>query len=505
MPTTVSGLKIKSQEQIRDDYLRNYRNALIKRGISNPDVSQGTEIYQKATALAILLYDASSGVPLAANAQMPDSALGDDLIRLASIYKLSLRPAGPSSGPLVLSATVDTPVAVPGGSQLLDPSGLSYQVATGGAYVNGDVDFPIPIVSVDPGDATNLAAGTVLRWVAPPPFVNPTATIGAGGLTGGANAEDIEGLRGRLLGKLQDPPNGVNWASVVETAEKSTAAVQKAFAYPGCNGPSTEHVAVVRAPTATNKNRDVDALIVSGTVVPYVTASYPEFVEVVTTTVQNYPVDVSFGVTIPDSLKASPSGPGGGWLDGNPAPVSSGTGYAAVSSAGSSTLIRVPSDVPPIAGGSVCWISTDDWVFRTSEIESVTEPVPGTGTFEITLKTPFTSNNGVDVAVGDWIFPAAVNMEIYVKAILSAFAGLGPYEKTNQAGVLPRALRRPRANKSWPSEMKAPVLRTLTDSGEEVQDTSFLYRSATTPPLPAAITDGPYCIVPRQIGVYPIV
>lgn len=505
MATTLETLTLKTQEQVRDDYLRTYRNALIKRGISNPDVSQGTEIFQKATALAQQIWVATNGVPAAANAQMPDSALGDDLVRVAAIYKLSPRPAGPSSGPLVLSATINTPIAIPQGAQLLDPSGLSYQVTVAGNYTNGDTVFPIPISSVDSGADTNLPAGTVMRWVAPPPFVNPTAVVGAGGLTGGVDAEDIEGLRARLLQKLQSPPNGVNWPTTVQAAEDSSTQVQKAFAYPACNGPSTTHLAVVRAPTPTNKNRDVDSLVLSNEIVPAVIASFPEFAEVVVTTVQNYEVDVTFGLSLPASTKASPAGPGGGWLDGNPFPVPDYDGtndFCAVTSVGSSTLIRVPSEVPPTIGGQVCWLSRDDWEFRSAKIVSFTEPGPGL--YQISLDTPFISSNGVSVAVGDYIFPHAENMDTYISAILTGFASLGPYEKTNSVSLLPRAYRRPIAATSWYSRLQAPFLRNLSNAGEEVADVSYLYRSATTPPLPTAITDGPYILVPRRIAIYPI-
>jgi uncharacterized phage protein gp47/JayE len=204
---------------------------------------------------------------------------------------------------------VTSAILIPGGAQLIDPTGLTYEVGVGGSYTPGD---NIPILSTDTGASTNLAEGTVLRWVSPPPYVTPTALVGDGGLTGGVDAEDYEGLRTRVLGRNQNPPNGVNWPSIVEAAEKSSTAVQKAFAFPAANGPSTVHVAVVRSPTSTNKNRDVDTLVLNSDIIPSILAAFPEFVEVVTTTVRNTPVSVSFGVALPLSKKASPAGPGGG-------------------------------------------------------------------------------------------------------------------------------------------------------------------------------------------------
>lgn len=527
MTTTIQSLQIKTVEQIRDDYLRTYRNALISRGIPNPNVSKGTEIYGRATALAQQIYAASVGVPLAADAQMADSAQGDDLVRLCKPYGLALRPAGPSAGPLVLAASISTPIAIAEGEQLLDGNGLTYQVATGGSYTAGG--SPVPITSVATGSATNLPAGTVLRWVTPPAFVSQTAKVGTGGLIGGTDAEIYEGLRARLLELLGTPPNGVNWASLVTAIEDSTGAVQKGFAYPACNGASTEHGAAVGAPpgtmTPTGRNRDVDALVTLPTViVPAVLATRPEFVETIVTTVQNYPVQLCIGLSLPASALSSPQGPGGGWIDADPFPVPDYIAilYCATTVVTSSTSITVESASAPVLGGQVCWVSTNDWQLYTAKIVSFT--VSGAGplyTYAIALDTPFVSVNGVTIAVGDYVFPAALNMGNYVAAWLAGFAALGPGEKTNATGLMPRALRRPLASQSWPSALLRPFLANFTGAGPEVTDAQYLYKSPVAgapsptiitvfgtqyiaPPLPALITDGAYILTPNRVAFYPV-
>jgi uncharacterized phage protein gp47/JayE len=499
MATTISALSIKSIEKIRDDYLRTYRNALIRRGIPNPDVSEGTEIYGRATALAQQIYIASANVPIAADAQMPDTAQADDLARIAKLYDLFLRPAGPSAGALVLSATVSSAIGIVQGAQLIDSAGQSYEIATGGQYSSGK---PIPIASLATGAGTNLPAGSVLRWVAPPAFVTATALVATGGLTGGVDPETYEGLRARLLERLKSPPNGVNWPSATKAAEDASTAVQKAFAFPAANGPSTMHVAVVRSATSTNKNRDVDALVLANTITPAVLAAFPEFVEVVVTTVQNSPVSISLGLALPTSDQASPPGPGGGWTDADPFPVYASLGYTGATSVTTSTRFTVLSDVAPIAGSQVCWVSTDDWQLRTAKVVSV--PVASAPSYTIIIDTPFVSGNGVVIAPGDFIFPNAERMAAYVEAALDGFNQMGPYEKTSAAGLLPRALRRPVATSSWPSTLKRPFLRNLTDAGDEVFDVQYLYQSAVTPSLPSSISQGPFIFTPAQIGFYPI-
>lgn len=494
---TVETLAIKSLDEIRDDYLRTYRNSLIKRGIENPVVGDGTEIHMRATALAQQVYVATSGIPVAANAQMPDTAQEDDLIRVARIYGLSLRPAGPSAGPLVLDSTIAGAVAIPTGAQLIDGSGFTYEVSVGGAFLDGE---EMQITSVDTGTGTNLAEGTVLRWTAPPPFVQPTAVVGVGGLTGGVDAEDIEGLRARLLERLQNPPNGANWPAFNLAAEQSSTAVQKGFTYPACNGPSTVHVAVVTSPTATNKERDVNTIVMNTQVIPGVQAIIPEYAELLVTTVENVSVDVSVGISIPPAKTASPPGPGGGWTDGDPFPVFASQGYANVTAVTNSTAFSVNSDIAPLVGSEVCWISRDDWVFRTAAVVSFT----GTGPYAVVIDYPFTSANGVNIAVGDFVFPNAEKMEVYVPALLEAFARLGPGQKTNLSGLLPRALRRPLVTQAWPSDLNQKFLNPVRDSGDEVDTASYLYKSATSPALPAVITDPPKIFIPGRLAFYPL-
>ncbi len=133
---------------------------MINLGIANPNVSEGTLDYIRGTAIGqfgALLYQ---NISLKADAQMPDTAQEEDLVRIANIYNLSLRSAGPSSGNLILDTSVVTSVVIPTGSQLIDDKGLSYEVTIGGSYSDEE---EIPITAIDTGTATNLAAGKTLR------------------------------------------------------------------------------------------------------------------------------------------------------------------------------------------------------------------------------------------------------------------------------------------------------------------------------------------------------
>jgi len=491
-------LRIKTEEEIRDDFLRTYKAELIKRGIDNPNVSSGTEIYIKATSLAQQLSIVANNTVIKANAQMPDSAVGADLERLAKIYKLFLRSAGGSSGTIALSASISSPIPIPFQAQLQDDSGLSYQVSIGGIYSDGD---QVPISSIDTGAATNLAGNSTLRWISPPPFVNPTAIITTGGLIGGIDAEDIEGLRTRLLERLRNPPGGGNWSQVAGTAEDSTVAVQKAFVYPACNGPATYGVAVVSAPTPSNKNRNIDPIVLATKIIPDIVAAFPEFAEPIITTVQNLPASVGISLALPSATTASIPGNGTGWTDANPFPIHVSTGFSAVTAVTNSTTFSVLSDIDPTAEVTqVCWISTDDWQLRTATVISFTTSGLAKN---LVIDKPFVSDNGVVIAVGDYVFPNAVSMTTYVAALFNSFANMGPGEKTDISSLLPRAYRRPLVGDSYPASLNSLFLRRIIDSGEEVFQADYTFRSIITPPVPALITDAPFQIVPDKIGFYP--
>jgi uncharacterized phage protein gp47/JayE len=488
-----SSITVKTAEDIRDDYLRTIKEGLINLGITNPNVSEGTLDHIRGTALGqfgALLYQ---NIALKADAQMPDTAQAEDLIRLANIYHLSLRAAGPSSGTIVLDATITTSILIPTGSQLIDDKGLSYNVTVGGSYSDGE---EIQITAVDTGAATNLAEGSTLRWVSPPPFVSPTALVGSGGLTGGVDEETYEGLRTRILEKIRNPPGGGNWSQLNQAAEDSTVAVQKSFAYPACEGRGTVHVAVVTSPTDSDKTRDVNSVILSTKIIPAVQAVVPEYFELVVTTVQNQNVDVAINISIPSATTASPPGPGGGWLSGTPWPTYSALGYSNVTSVSSSTVFTVRCDSDPTIGVTqICWLNPNNWTLYRGTVTSFTGTFPSV---TVTVDTPFTG-----IAVGSFVFPDAELMQEYVNTLLEAFANLGPGQKTSQTGLLPRAYRRPLTTEAWPSDLNDQVLRRLTDNNDTILSASYSYRNTTTPTLPSSISDGPYILVPRNLAFYP--
>lgn len=499
----------KTPSQTRADYLRTIQNGLINLGVTNPNVSENSDFYVTGTALADQLAPIYNNVEIAADAMMPDTATGSDLDRCLATYGLSRRPPAQASGQITI--VTSAPTLVPLGSELTSTIGQVYAVSVGGTYSDGDV---IPVTSNDAGAVTNLAKDEILVWTSAPAFTQSTAVVSLA-ITGGVDAEDDETARARLLSRLQSPPASGNWSHVVEIAESTDPVVQKAFCYPCANGPSTLHIAVAGYPTSVSKSREIDSFKLNAVITPTIQGNLPEYVESVITTVEDVPTDVAFRLTLPLATSALSSlsgpGPGGGWLDPSPypsvAPTSSNY-FCAITVVTDSSHITVASvpGIPPTAGVSrIHWIDRTNWTVKQATISSFT----GTGPYALTLDTPF-----VGVAVNDWIFPASVNAQAYVNAVLQGFKLMGPGEKTDQIGVLPRALRKPRPSSSFPSSIDTQMLKYLTSVGDEVQAADYYYRDITTPAvqaattvvtpaLPSLIGNAPKILVPRNLAFYP--
>lgn len=490
----------KTVAETRDDILRSYRSRLARLGI-NVSVAPDTEIYQRAEAFARQVAVASANTSIKADEMMPDTATGEEsggnLDRWGASFRMQRRPETGSAGLVVFDAVSASAVVL--GAQLVDGAGQFFEVTVGSSYADGAY---IPIQALSTGKLTNLAAGTVLRWVVPPGTASESVVVGASGLTGGATAETDEAYRSRILNRLGHPPASGNWAHVALLAEESNPLVQKAFVYPALQGPGTVHFAVTGAPTETSKTRDVSSVVVTSLVQPYVEGLYPEHAYFVGTSVTNQPVDVAFGLALPSSPLASPPGPGGGWFDASPWPTLSSysSGGADVTAKTSDTAITVNAQRAPIAGVSrVAFLNYTTWELHTATVLSTA----GSGPYVVTLDSPL-----VGIAVGDWVFPDCANLQAYIDAMIDeetgAFAAMGPGEKTASSPILSaRGFRHPTPSLEWPYSLGPVQLRKLSDTGSEVLDTSYLYRSAITPTVPGAVTGNPSIFVPQKIAFYP--
>lgn len=494
--TDIGEFKVKTIAECRDDILRVIRNGLLRRGIEEPNVTPGSDYFVLAESVASEIAVISANQQIKADELMPDTAPTiERLQRIGDFIVGAPRDAAGSNGYVVFSSSASSLITT--GTQLQDGAGLRYQVTIGGTYADGAI---VPVSSIDVGTETNLSAADTLRWVTTPSYSDPTALAYAD-FRDGVDSEDIETYRTRVIEGFRNPPAGGNWSHVATLAEKSHPSVQKAFVYPALQGPGTTHVAVTGYTSSSSKDRDVSTTLVTNEIYPYVIGNLSEHGYYKFTTVANVNVDVSIGLALPSAPTASPPGPGGGWVDGSPWPrnvLDADPFKCSVTSVTSDTVFTVDApSIPTINVSRISWINRNSkWVVQSALVVAVTGT---TGAYVITLDSPFPG-----VAVGDYIWPKCTNQDVYVAALLKAFAGMGPGEKTANTTILERGYRHPIPSLSWPSSLNTSILKKIEDTGDEVEDTMYLYRSTTTPALPATVNDPPNILVPRNLAFYPI-
>lgn len=512
---------VKRPNEIRDDILRTMQAGLIDAGVDSPQISRGSDLYIESEALALEISIAANNVLTRSDQLLPDTATEEDLDRILNIFGLSRRGASTASGFVRLTTSINTFVAT--GAQLTGPNGLIYQVTVGGSYGNNE---EIPVESVDTGDRTNLEVNSSMEWVDTPAFAQSTATVSQA-ITGGVDSENDATARERLLDTLRNTPGLGNWQQVAQLAESASTKVQKAFVYPVANGPGTVHVAVTGYPTATSKSREIPEVDLQQ-IRSFVQGNMPEYVETTVTTVNDLNSNVGLFLTIPYPEGAVNYGTGGGWLNYDPWPLAAdaaGFRSAVVDSITSNVefvikTIGVNQSVGGITGYApepgltqISWVDRTSYTVRTATITSL-DSDGANGLFSVKIDQAF---NGIEV--DDRIFPACENAQVYLNAVLEYYAQMGPGEKINAAGLLPRGFRKPRAGLSWFNNFNSTLLRQVIESSDEVLNATFLTRERFRPlvgggftteeigsdsvQLPGLVTLPPNIYVPKWISFYP--
>ncbi|MFR3318134.1 MAG: baseplate J/gp47 family protein [Sutterella wadsworthensis] len=147
------------------------------------------------------------------------TAEGAYLERRASEYGIYRKQASSATGTVTFVGESD----VPSGTQIQTDDDVIYITTA------KSVDGVAPIRAVAAGSNGNASAGMELRLISPIAGVQSTCT--AGELTGGADAEDDESLRDRLLQRQKNPPKAGTKADYVSWA-LAVSGVTRAWCYP---------------------------------------------------------------------------------------------------------------------------------------------------------------------------------------------------------------------------------------------------------------------------------
>jgi uncharacterized phage protein gp47/JayE len=139
------------------------------------------------------------------------SPLTCDLERLydwAALYAVNRLNPFPSSGQIIVTGNVGAIVLA--GALFRGDNGFDYITSVATTLAAGNNNISVTCTTA--GAITNLSAGQLLTLVDPIAGVDSTTTVGASGLTGGVDLEDVHAWRARVVDE---------WQVVVSQGERS--------------------------------------------------------------------------------------------------------------------------------------------------------------------------------------------------------------------------------------------------------------------------------------------
>lgn len=173
---------------------------------------------------------------------LPNTADAEFLDRHATLWLPSGRlPAAYAVGQVVMTGT--NGAVIPPSTVFKRADGATYSstaeatIAAGQATVN--------IVADVAGSAGNAVAGITLNLDSPIANINAAGVVPAGALTGGADIEDDDSLRARVIARIQQTPHGGARHDYIAWA-KEVPGVTRAWCYPLEMGDGTVTVRFVR-------------------------------------------------------------------------------------------------------------------------------------------------------------------------------------------------------------------------------------------------------------------
>lgn len=171
---------------------------------------------------------------------MPDTAEAEWLERWARIWNITRKTAEFASG--LVTFTGATGVVVPDGTTVQRQDGFQYLTQGDSLLVGGTTT--VSVLAAASGFDANTAAGAGLALLSPVAGVQSTATVAVGGIAAGEDIENDDRLLARLLGRIQNQPQGGSTADYVQWALE-VPGVTRAWVYPLQMGAGTVTVLFV--------------------------------------------------------------------------------------------------------------------------------------------------------------------------------------------------------------------------------------------------------------------
>lgn len=216
----------------------------------------------------------------------PDRAAAENLPDHGARWGVSQLPAAPATGTVQFTGVDGSAIGL--GTVVQRSDGAQYATTAAGGIAAGVAS--VAVQAVVAGQGGNAVTGTSLTLTTPVVGVNAVA-VSTTALAGGADIEDAEAWRARILARIRKPPQGGSvddykaWALAVP-------GVTRAWVFPGEQGDGTVVVRFVRDDDATMipDAGEITAVQTAIDAVRPVTASV--YVLAPVATVQNYSIQL---------------------------------------------------------------------------------------------------------------------------------------------------------------------------------------------------------------------
>lgn len=210
------------------------------------EISGGGDLSARLYAAAAQIYGLYVQADWVNRQCFPQTAQGEYLDHHAQLRALERKAAACARGAVRFfgdgASTLDR--EIPAGTVCMTPGMVRFATLENGVLAAGESHVDIPVQAVEPGSAGNVIAGSVrLLAVAP---VGITGCTNPYAMGGGADAEDDEQLRKRILDSFLRLPNGANCAYYEQEA-MSFDEVAAATVLPRNRGIGTVDVVVATA------------------------------------------------------------------------------------------------------------------------------------------------------------------------------------------------------------------------------------------------------------------
>ena len=228
---------MKTVEEIYDEMLAVFRRE------TGAEASAVSDLSVKLYAVAAQVYGLYAQMEWLSRQCFPQTAQGEYLDRHAAIRGVERRKATPATG--VIRFSVETA----GGTDLVIPKGTvcatagltRFETTAAVTLAAGRTFVEAPAQAAEPGSGGNVPGGSILVMTAPP--VGVSGCSNPQPFTGGADAEEDEALRSRVLETYRRMPNGANSAYYQQEA-LSFDQVCACTVLPKKQGPGTVDVIV---------------------------------------------------------------------------------------------------------------------------------------------------------------------------------------------------------------------------------------------------------------------